>query len=144
MVRLQSCCGGKRSSLNFSSNHDAFIAAQSFAVMSSVNLQTDEIWVTPLFGKAGDLSALSEDEIVVSPRCIPENDVLNVVEPGTPLSLLGIDLNKRVRHRVNGSAKGSQDASDTRLHFQVEEYSPNCPKYINRREIVYAGKMLIQ
>lgn len=131
---------GKRSTLNFSSNHDAFIAAQSFAIVSSVHVHSDEVWVTPLFGKAGDVSALSEDEIVISPRCIPKNDVLSSVEPGAPLSLLGIDLNKRIRHRINGSAMASRDATDTRLHFQVEEYSPNCPKYINRREIVYAGQ----
>lgn len=23
------------------------------------------------------------------------------------------------------------------LNLQVDEYSPNCPKYINRREIIY-------
>ncbi len=128
---------GKRNSLNFSSNHDAFLAAQSFAVVSSVDLNSGYVWVSPLFGREGDLTAVSENEIVISAACIPNGDVLSTVEPGTPLSLLGIDLNRRIRHRINGNAVISDASVDKSLHFLVKEYSPNCPKYINRREIVY-------
>lgn len=126
-----------RSSLSFSSDHDAFLAAQSFAVVTSVNLNTGDIWVSPLFGKQGDLTAISEKEIAISTDSIPEGDVLSSVEAGTPLSMLGIDLNKRIRHRINGAALIAADNADATLHLQVKEYSPNCPKYINRREIVY-------
>ena len=128
---------GKRSALNFFFNHDAFLAAQSFAVMSNVDLNSGFVWVTPLFGKEGDLTAVSENEIVISGNCIPENDMLNFVESGSPLSLLGIDLKRRIRHRINGLALVSDERDESRLHFQVKEYSPNCPKYINRREIIY-------
>ncbi|EAQ64081.1 Oxidoreductase FAD/NAD(P)-binding [Marinomonas sp. MED121] len=147
---------GKRSALNFLANHDAFLAAQSFAAMSSVDLNTGNVWVTPLFAKAGDLRAVTENEIVISPHSIPDNDVLNTVESGTPFSLLGIDLNRRIRHRINGVALGFEDNrfedssfennsfednddrgnNDRGLHLQVNEYTPNCPKYINRREII--------
>ncbi len=128
---------GMRNSLNFSSNHDAFLAAQSFAIVTSVDNACGQVWVTPLFGKQGDLSAVSETEIVISHNCIPEGDVLSSVEVDTPLSMLGIDLNRRIRHRINGIALSSNDKVDHKLHFKVKEYSPNCPKYINRREIVY-------
>ncbi|WP_086930755.1 pyridoxamine 5'-phosphate oxidase family protein [Agarilytica rhodophyticola] len=131
---------GKRSALNFSSNHDAFLAAQSFAVLSSVNLKNGQVWVSPLFGKEGDLTAISENEIAISTHCIPENDMLNTLESGSPLSLLGIDLKRRIRHRINGLASISENDLGIGFNLQVNEYSPNCPKYINRREIIYNTK----
>lgn len=127
---------GKSNSLNFSANHDAFLAAQSFAVVSSVDVDSGRVWVTPLFAQKGDLTAISEQEITVSVDCMPCGDVLRSVKSNTPLSLLGIDLNRRIRHRINGHAVVPNDTADSQLHFLVDEYSPNCPKYINRRQIV--------
>ena len=126
---------GKSASLSFSRNHDAFLAAQSFAVVSSVQ-QDGQVWVTPLFGKPGDITAASESELVISPRTIPKGDYLHsaIASPDTPLSMLAIDLVKRIRHRINGVAITNQD--NINLHLQVNEYSPNCPKYINRRELI--------
>lgn len=128
---------GMRNSLNFSANHDAFLTAQSFAVISSVDLESGYVWVTPLFAKSGDLIAISENEIAISAHCVPKEDSLHLIEPGTPLSLLGIDLNKRTRHRINGVALGFDNKGDRKLHLEVKEYTPNCPKYINRREIIF-------
>jgi hypothetical protein len=96
---------GKTGSLNSpSKNHDAFLAAQSFAVVSSV-MDDGEVWVTPIFGKEGDITALSESQVLISPASIPKHDVLQsaIQSPGTPLSMLGIDLMKRNRHRINGA-----------------------------------------
>ena len=126
----------KSDSLNFSANHDAFLAAQCFAVISSVDLISGKVWVTPLFAREGELTAASENEITLSVDSIPVGDVLRTVKSNTPLSLLGIDLGRRIRHRISGHAVVSAGNSDTRLHFRVNEYSPNCPKYINRRQIV--------
>lgn len=129
---------GKRSALNFSSNHDAFIAAQSFAALASVDLSSELVWVTPLFGKAGDLTATSEQEIAISTNCIVNSNMLDFIKHGTPLSLLGIDLNRRIRHRINGVALLSSNEVSGEVSLQVNEYSPNCPKYINRRDIIPA------
>ncbi|WP_067102260.1 FAD-binding oxidoreductase [Marinomonas atlantica] len=128
---------GKRSALSFASGHDAFLAAQSFAALASVDLKSESVWVTPLFGKPGDLTAISEKEMAISSDCIPNLDILNFIEAGTPLSLLGIDLNRRIRHRINGHSVASEVGGTSGLNLQVDEYSPNCPKYINRREIIY-------
>lgn len=116
----------KRSALNFSSNHDAFLAAQSFAVVSSVAADKS-VWVTPLFGKAGDVTAASEKDIFIAVNCIPKDDILltNAALSDTPLSLLGIDLRNRIRHRINGVAGTGENKN---LLFRVTEYSPNCPK----------------
>jgi len=130
---------GKRSALSFSSSHDAFLAAQSFAALASVDIKSQSVWVTPLFGKAGDLTATSEHEILISASCIPNSEILKFIEPGTPLSLLGIDLNRRIRHRISGTSLTSMNQESRGLNLQVEEYSPNCPKYINRRQIIHAS-----
>ena len=127
---------GKTGSLNFSKNHDAFLAAQSFTVVSSI-MNDGQVWVTPIFGKGGDITALSESQILIAPASIPEHDVLHsgIQLPGMPLSMLGIDLMKRNHHHINGATTISE-CDATGLHFQVWDYSPNCPKYINRREII--------
>ncbi len=130
---------GKRSALSFASGHDAFLAAQSFAALASVDLKSESVWVTPLFGQPGDLAAISEKEISISRDCIPNLDILNFIEPGTPLSLLGIDLNRRMRHRINGYAIAAEDNGKHSTALQVAEYTPNCPKYINRRDIIPAS-----
>jgi hypothetical protein len=80
---------------------------------------------------------LSESQILISPASIPEHDVLHsaIQLPGTPLSMLGIDLMKRNRHHINGATTISE-CDATGLHFQVWDYSPSCLKYINRHEII--------
>jgi len=130
---------GKRSALSFASGHDVFLAAQSFAALASVDLKSESVWVTPLFGKPGDLAAISEKEIAISRDCIPNLGILNFIEPGTPLSLLGIDLKRRIRHRINGYAIAEEDNGKHSIDLQVAEYTPNCPKYINRRDIIPAS-----
>ena len=52
--------------LNFSSNHDEYLAELNFSVLTSVDTVSGDVWVTPLFGKNSDLSAVSENEIVIS------------------------------------------------------------------------------
>lgn len=130
---------GKRSALSFASGHDVFLAAQSFAALTSVDMKSESVWVTPLFGKPGDLAAISQKQIAISRDCIPNLDILNFIEAGTPLSLLGIDLNRRMRHRINGYAATAQNNAKHSLALQVAEYTPNCPKYINRRNIIPAS-----
>lgn len=130
---------GKHSALSFASGHDVFLAAQSFAALASVDLKNESVWVTPLFGQSGDLAAISEKEIAISRDCIPNLDMLNFIEPGTPLSLLGIDLNRRIRHRINGYTIAGGDNGKHSVSLQVTEYTPNCPKYINRRDIIPAS-----
>ncbi len=123
-------------SLSFSSNHDAFLAARRFSVLTNVEADSGHVWVTPLFGKKGDLKAISENEIIISGGCIPVDDVINLCQSGTPLSLLAIDLNQHRRLRINGVAKAPIDSVSNALTFNVREFSPNCPKYINKRTII--------
>jgi uncharacterized protein len=143
----------KTTELSFSKNHDAFLAAQSFAVIASVQESNQNVWVTPIFSRHGDINANSPTEIVVSNAAIPKDDPLldNInITPSSPslssslsspMSMLGIDLEKRIRHRIMGRVQASQATTNnntnnnTDLVFTVDEYAPNCPKYINQRRI---------
>ena len=129
-----------KDSLSFSSNHGAFLAASNFSVVTSVDAATGNVWVTPLFGKSRDLNAVSENFILISHSCIPVGDILKQCQPGTPLSLLAIDLDKRQRHRINGVATAPSEYAATNLAFAVNEYSPNCPKYMGLQTKLWVKK----
>lgn len=96
--------------------------------------------MTPIFGQPGSLRADTESTLSIAKDAVPTNDILlqNSKVPGTALSMLGIDLLKRVRHRINGAA-GVSDNDKAEILFNVLEYSPNCPKYINRRQLLPMG-----
>lgn len=121
--------------LSFARNHDAWLASQVFSVVASVH--NSETWVTPVFGRPGFLTAPSEEEIHIRTESImPQDPLLKALAEGDmPLSMLGIDLLKRTRHRINGKSVTASADDDNVLRFQVLEYSPNCPKYLNRREV---------
>ncbi len=60
--------------LSFTSNHDSFLAAQSFAVLTSVDLDNNDVWITPLFGRPGDIQAVSEKKITLINTSIEQID----------------------------------------------------------------------
>lgn len=53
--------------------------------------------------------------------------------PGAGIGLLAIDLGSRRRLRINGRI---QSADDETLALEVHESFPNCPKYIQQRELI--------
>lgn len=132
---------GQGDKLSFARNHDAFLASQTFAVVTSVvkgggnDDDQHDVWVTPILGAPGSMIARSETEIAIHHTAVPVGDILRQAKRNASVSMLGIDLMKRTRHRINGVVSGrNKDASVFGL--SVKEYSPNCPKYINRRELV--------
>ena len=60
-------------SLNFSSNHDEFLAARKFSVLTSVDSVSGDVWVTPLFGKNGDLDADTNRWPKATVACLRDN-----------------------------------------------------------------------
>jgi uncharacterized protein len=63
----------------------------------------------------------------------PDDPLRTLLRPGRDLGMLAIDLVSRRRLRVNGVVAASDDE---RLEVTVREAFPNCPKYIQRREVV--------
>jgi predicted pyridoxine 5'-phosphate oxidase superfamily flavin-nucleotide-binding protein len=94
-------------------------------------------WATFFTGRTGFVSAsedLSTLELELSLAHPVATHALAVGMPvvGDPVGLLFIDLATRRRLRVNGSIA---QVGSTRFQIAVQEAFPNCPKYIQRREI---------
>lgn len=112
----------------------SFIEQQSLAVLGSIDVE-DNVWASVFVGNPGFMRALNEQTIEVDlteaalNRCDP---AWTNLEHNPQVGMLIIDLENRRRLRVNGRI--SQTDSD-RLQLAVFESYPNCPKYIQQRQI---------
>ncbi len=110
-----------------------FIAKQTMVIASSLD-EGRNIWTSILVGRPGFVSAIDDRNIRIHlPSVVSStSDVIwNNIEKEPKIGLLFIDLTTRKRLRVNGTL--SKDHRD--LHISVEQTYPNCPKYIQRRDI---------
>ena len=111
-----------------------FIRQQSMLVAGSID-PAGRIWASILFGKPGFLDPSPDahtlrvhlDQSIRQP-----NDPLWENWKSDPRAgLMVIDLGSRRRLRMNGTVK--LEANTLRVH--VDESFPNCPKYIQRRNV---------
>jgi uncharacterized protein len=114
----------------------SFIALQRLCVCAGISHDGD-LWAHFLTGVPG-FAAASEDMKVVDLELADEQGVLNStplftdLRVAAPLGILFIDLATRRRLRVNGTVSALTDAA---VQVAVHEAFPNCPKYIQRRQI---------
>jgi uncharacterized protein len=110
-----------------------FIREQEMAIISSRDAEGRR-WASFLFGEKGFLQPVDRKtlRIDLGPAELDLKDPLwkDIAEPQN-IGLLVIDLATRRRLRINGPIRREGD----RLEIQVEQFYPNCPKYITRREI---------
>jgi predicted pyridoxine 5'-phosphate oxidase superfamily flavin-nucleotide-binding protein len=87
-----------------------------------------------LFGPEGFVSAPDEHHVVLSFDRVPRSadELWKNLRAHEPLALLAIDLSTRRRYRVNGVI---DRASSVTAQVSVREAYPNCPKYIQRRDL---------
>jgi uncharacterized protein len=112
-----------------------FLECQPFAIASSSD-EHGQVWASLLVGQAGFMRALDENTVLIEGP-ISEEDPLfanlpKQSEKAAPLGLLVIELTSRRRIRLNGQAVKTKDGH---LSLHIEEFYPNCPKYIQRREV---------
>jgi predicted pyridoxine 5'-phosphate oxidase superfamily flavin-nucleotide-binding protein len=114
----------------------SFIAQQRLCVCAGISPDGD-LWAHFLTGVPG-FAAASEDMKVVDLELADEHGVLNStplfadLRAAAPLGILFIELATRRRLRVNGTVSALTDAT---VRVAVHEAFPNCPKYIQRRQI---------
>ena len=68
---------------------------------------------------------------------VADDPFWRLATPGADIGLLAIDLSHRRRLRINGRVTGRSEAA---MHIEVRESYPNCPKYIEPREVSAAGR----
>ncbi len=95
------------------------------------------LWTTPLTGERGFLSARDDETVECN---LSESSAPFVCEQSfqdVPMALVVMDFNARRRMRINGTGCSvTLDGRDLLLIKTAEVYA-NCPKYIQRREVVH-------
>jgi predicted pyridoxine 5'-phosphate oxidase superfamily flavin-nucleotide-binding protein len=114
----------------------SFIGRQRLCACAGTSHDGD-LWAHFLTGAPG-FAAASEDMKSVDLQLADEHAVLRStplfadLRVAAPLGILFIELATRRRLRVNGTVSA---LTDTAVQVAVHEAFPNCPKYIQRRQI---------
>lgn len=114
-----------------------FVDKQPMVIVSSQD-DKKNIWTSMLVGEPGFLTAVDEQNVkidlpaIVSSKLDPFWENIRV---SPKVGMLFIEIATRRRLRVNGTVS----IFDKHLNISVEQAYPNCPKYIQRREIEVVG-----
>lgn len=110
-----------------------FIAGQFMVVLASAD-GAGRMWSSVLFGKPGFAHAEGDSVLIEVPAA--ERDDADPLwanlGAGAQLGMLFIDLGKRRRYRVNGTVR---HINGRHIDVDVREAYPNCPQYIQRRQL---------
>jgi predicted pyridoxine 5'-phosphate oxidase superfamily flavin-nucleotide-binding protein len=109
-----------------------FLAERTCVVVASRDA-AGRVWASLLSGSLGFLDASEEHELVVHATAAAADPLRAALRPGALLGLVAIDFATRRRFRVNGSVSSSDELGFT---LQVAQAFGNCPKYIQKRELV--------
>ena len=113
--------------------HREFFPLLRFVVLGAVDAG-GQPWASWLVGRGAGF-VTSPDETHLRIDALPsEGDPLRgLIHPGASLGLLGIELPTRRRNRANGRVA---DVDEHGFTLQVLQSFGNCPKYIQRRELL--------
>jgi len=90
-----------------------------------------QIWASILGGAPGFVRSPADNLLVIQAQPVPGDPLLNQLQLGAPLGVLGIQLETRRRVRANGRIAARDEAAFT---VQVEQTFGNCNQYIQARE----------
>lgn len=113
-----------------------FLAQQRFVVLGTAS-EDGSVWASPVLGKPGFVSSTDGHEVRIdmTHALAVKRDILWFnLRQGAHMGILAIDLATRRRLRINGML--SRVAS-SELTLDVAESYSNCPKYIQRRNLVW-------
>jgi predicted pyridoxine 5'-phosphate oxidase superfamily flavin-nucleotide-binding protein/NAD(P)H-flavin reductase len=111
-------------------DHRDFHTALPFLVAAARDYE-GRPWATLLTGPEDFITSPDPGSLVMATKPIVGDALETTLSSGTHLGLLGIELAKRRRNRVNGRVD-TDDAG--RLVFSVDQAFGNCPQYIRERE----------
>lgn len=117
-------------------NAVAFVAQQGMAVMGSVD-ERGQLWCSVIFGEPGFMHAPDVETVVINTgnAGVSAYDSLwKNIQSQPAVGMLLIELSTRRRLRINGKLK---QTSEQQYTLRVKQAYPNCPKYIQRRQVRY-------
>ena len=115
-----------------------FLQNQPFIIATTRN-SAGEVYASAISGKPGYLKVINEQNIEIDTVLVTSNpmDVFwkNIKEDQS-IGLLFIELSSRRRYRVNGKVQLAKG----KLLISIHQAYPNCPKYIQQRQIKPSGE----
>ncbi len=111
-----------------------FISQLPMAVFGSLD-QKGNMWASVFLGTPGFMQAENEKMVNFDLTTLAHNlhdPFWKNIQGNHEVGMLAIELASRRRLRINGTITRE---SDEVLQLQVKESYPNCPKYIQRREV---------
>ena len=111
-----------------------FIGQLPMAVFGSLD-QDKNVWASVFLGKPGFMQAEDERQVNFDLTTLaqnPHDPFWKNIQANPQVGMLAIELASRRRLRINGTITRESDAL---LQLQVKESYPNCPKYIQRRQV---------
>ncbi|MBG6106008.1 putative pyridoxine 5'-phosphate oxidase superfamily flavin-nucleotide-binding protein [Micromonospora vinacea] len=110
---------------------DNFLSYQN---LLAVGAQGDDgrLWASLFVGPRGFISAPDDESVQVLAQLAADDPVEPMTRRQGKLGLLAIDLETRIRLRINGEATPLPGG----LRLAIEQSFPNCPKYIQKRHVV--------
>lgn len=112
----------------------SFIQQQVMVVIGSTD-DRGQVWASTLFGFPGFIRATDNRTLIIDIKqnVFVEGDPLQTnLKVNAPLGLLVIETASRRRLRISGRIS---TLSPTEINICVERAYPNCPKYIQRRDL---------
>jgi len=110
-----------------------FIESQSTIILSSLDAD-ENIWASVLVGGSGFLKVTHEKELHINLNTLvsdPNDIFLENILHQPKAGILIIDTVQRIRFRINGDVT----LHENKLNIHVKESYPNCPKYIQKRQL---------
>ena len=111
--------------------HREFYAQLPFMVAGAVD-GGGWPWASLLVGDPGFAQSPDPRRLTVILHDAPDDPVLNAMQIGARLGLLGIELHTRRRNRVNGRIAAMSGAG---FELSVDQSFGNCPQYIHDRDV---------
>ncbi len=111
-----------------------FLAEQSLLVLGSVDSDR-QIWASTVFGSPGFVTAPDDGTVRLDLSSVEydaDDPLWDNIVGDRRIGVLAIEPATRRRLRVNGNVRSHEPAT---IEIDVLEAYPNCPKYIQRREM---------
>jgi uncharacterized protein len=117
-----------------------FLEDQFMVVLASTDSE-GAAWSSILYGYPGFAYATGDSSlhIDVSERDTSDPIWANILQ-NPEIGLLFIDLGSRRRYRINGQVESMEENG---LNIAVSEAFPNCPKYIQKRQLTSIAERLV-
>ena len=127
--------GGQMMRTAMPEQHRAFFAQLPFVIVGSVDAG-GQPWASILTNPPGFIGSPDARHLLIRARPLVDDPLHETLTAGASIALLGIEQHTRRRNRLNGVVEHIDDAG---VLVGVQQSFGNCPKYIQARQVKYAG-----